>query len=63
MKCELCKTQTSEQPSEFNQLKINEDKTVFICQECIKKFGKWQQELFAKIYPTTMAKKWVKRKS
>ena len=61
MKCVLCKNNISEYTQEFNQLKLSESKAVDICHDCIQKFTKWQQELFAKIYPTTFAKKWVKK--
>jgi hypothetical protein len=62
MKCFLCEKNIDGYNQEFNQLTANDLKTVDVCQECIKKFVKWQQGLFAKLYPTTMAKKWVNKK-
>ena len=46
----------------FNQLKIDEFHSVAICSDCIDKFLKWQQTMFAVLFPTKSAKKWSIKK-
>lgn len=62
MKCFLCNKNIEGYNQEFNQFAVIDSKTVDICQSCITKFVKWQQGLFAKLYPTSMAKKWLSKK-
>lgn len=56
-KCALCGKDIQNYNISFNHLKIDETKSVDICQDCIDKFVKWQQGLFAKMFPTTAIKK------
>lgn len=57
MKCTICNEEIQKYNLDFNNLKIDEFKSVDICQDCIDKFVKWQQKLFVKIYPTSALKK------
>lgn len=61
MKCVLCEEEIKDYDPQFNLLKVGDDRSAAMCPECIKKFLKWQQELFVKLYPTTRAKKWIKK--
>ena len=57
MYCVICKHEIKHYSQEFNQLTINEQINVEICQDCIDKFIKWQQRKFAKLLPTKALKK------
>ena len=61
MKCVICNNTIEKYNQEFNQLKLDENKTVEICSDCIQKFTQWQQGIFAKIYPTTFIKRLTKK--
>ena len=62
MDCILCKKQIDNYNPKFNQLKIDESQSVDICLDCIDKFLKWQQTVFATLFPTKAAKKWASKK-
>ncbi len=62
MKCNLCKKDINNYNSEFNNLKIDENQTVDICQSCIDTFVRWQGAKYAKLFPTTMMKKQFEKK-
>ena len=55
--CPLCKKQIEKYNPNLNDLKIDENCTVTICQNCIDKFFKWQQGIYAKLFPTNYMKK------
>jgi len=57
MNCELCKKNILNYNADFNCLQLEENKSVNICSDCINKFLKWQQNIFAKLYPTKAIKK------
>ena len=61
MNCKLCKKSIENYNPEFNQLKIDGSHNVNICLDCINKFMKWQQETYAKLFPTKIAKKYLER--
>ena len=62
MDCALCKKPIDRYNAKLNQLKIDESNSVDICLDCIDKFLKWQQTIFATLFPTKAAKKWVSKK-
>ncbi|MFW9929040.1 MAG: hypothetical protein ACFFD1_06590 [Candidatus Thorarchaeota archaeon] len=57
MICSLCEKEILNYNIEFNHLKIDELHTFDICQECIDKIVKWQQKIFARLFPTSALKK------
>ena len=57
MNCTLCKKQIINYNSAFNHLKIDETHSVNICSDCIDKFDKWRQKIYAKLFPTKAVKK------
>jgi len=57
MNCTLCKKPIHDYHPEFNHLKIDESLDADICSECIDKFVKWQQRIYAKLFPTKAMKK------
>ena len=57
MNCTLCKKQIHNYHPALNHFKIDESTSADICLECIDKFLKWQQIVFAKLFPTKAAKK------
>ncbi len=57
MRCNLCDNSIKDYNSSFNQLQIDELHNVDICQECIDKFVKWQQNKYAQLFPTKTLKK------
>lgn len=57
MDCVICKNPIQNYNSELNHLKIDENQSADICQDCIDKFLKWQQGIFAKIFPTSAIKR------
>lgn len=57
MNCTLCNKPIQNYNQAFNHLKIDESHEADICQECIDKFGKWQQSIYARLFPTTAVKK------
>lgn len=62
MKCLLCDKPIEGYNAKFNQLKIDESHSVDVCLDCIDKFLKWQQSIFATLFPTKTAKKWASKK-
>jgi hypothetical protein len=57
MKCELCKKPIEKYNPTLNNLKIDENCNVDLCQDCIDKFMKWQQGIYARLFPTKTMKK------
>jgi len=60
MICAICKKQVVGYNPKFNQLEIGKF-TADICGSCIDAVVKLQQKNLATLFPTTQAKKWVKR--
>lgn len=57
MDCALCKKTIKKYQPKYNCLKIDESTSADICQDCVDKFLKWQQGVFADLFPTKAAKK------
>jgi len=57
MDCTLCRKPIKGYNPDFNHLKIDESNALEICPECMEKFIKWQQGIYAKLFPTKAAKK------
>lgn len=57
MKCALCRQEIAEYHSSVNRLPLQEGRSADLCEACIDLFLKWQQEKFAKLFPTSLAKK------
>jgi hypothetical protein len=62
MNCNLCKKPIDKYNSNFNHLEIDKSHSVDICSACIDKFGKWQQGIYARLFPTAAVKKRYGRK-
>jgi hypothetical protein len=61
MKCTLCDGSIETYDTEFSQLKIDEQRAVYICETCIDKFMKWQTRKTAVLFPTKALKKLYKK--
>ncbi|MEK6960380.1 MAG: hypothetical protein AABX47_04350 [Nanoarchaeota archaeon] len=59
MICALCKSTIEKYDPTLNHLVIDESCSADICQGCIDKFFKWQQGLYARLFPTKAMKKRV----
>jgi len=57
MKCTLCKSEILNYDPAINHLKIDENSSADICLECIDKLMKWQQGVYARLFPTNAVKK------
>jgi hypothetical protein len=57
MNCTLCDKPIIKYDPSFNHLKVDESHAAEICPECFDKIVKWQQEIFARLFPTSAAKK------
>jgi hypothetical protein len=57
MDCSLCKKPIQKYDVTLNHLIIDESNSADICQDCIDKFFKWQQGIFAQLFPTNALKK------
>jgi ribosome-binding protein aMBF1 (putative translation factor) len=57
MNCKLCEKEIKNYSSEFNQLKIDGDHKIEVCQDCVEKFQKWQQQIITQLFPTKAMKK------
>jgi hypothetical protein len=55
--CKLCEKEIKNYNPAFNHLVIDECHSVNICPDCITKIGKWQQGIYANLFPTKLAKK------
>lgn len=62
IKCTLCKKPIDNYNLAFNHLEIDEYHAVDICQVCVDKFVRWQQSIYAKLFPTTAMKKIFREK-
>ena len=57
MDCSLCRKPIKRYNPELNRLRIDDSLSVDICSECIDKFLRWQQCVFARLFPTKALKK------
>ena len=57
MNCMLCEKPIRNYDAAYNHLEIDETHAADICPECIDKFLKWQQSIFARFFPTSAVKK------
>lgn len=62
MKCVFCEKNIENYNEKFNRFVISKTKSVDLCLDCIHKLVKWQQEVFTKLFPTNIAKKWSGKK-
>ncbi len=57
MICSLCENEIKNYSKNFNQLYIDELHVFEICQECMDKINKWQQNKFSDLFPTNALKR------
>lgn len=57
IKCSLCEKNIDDYNPVFHHLTIDEERSVDICPECIKKFITWQSKKLAVLFPTKALKK------
>jgi hypothetical protein len=57
MRCQLCDLEIADYNHTLNEFKVDDAHSVFICQSCADKFMKWQQGIYARLFPTKTAKK------
>ncbi len=57
MECTLCGKPIHNYDAAYNHLKIDETHAADICPECIDRFIKWQQSIYARLFPTSAVKK------
>jgi hypothetical protein len=57
MKCTLCGKPITNDDPRLNHLQIDETHAADLCQKCVDKFMKWQQGIYAKLFPTNAVKK------
>jgi hypothetical protein len=63
MKCTLCKTDIGNYNPAFNHIDIDDSHGADICPECIRKIIKWQQNMYAKLFPTKTAKRIIDKRN
>ena len=63
MNCDLCLKEIENYSATLNQLKIDETRKVQICKDCVTKFVKWQQSIYATLFPTRQMKRYKKRET
>jgi hypothetical protein len=57
MNCSLCGKLIRNYDPVYNCLEIDEAHAADICPDCIEKFLKWQQGIYARLFPTSAMKK------
>ena len=57
MDCALCKKPIKDYHPEYNHMEIEGTSGADICSGCVERFGKWQQRMFASLFPTKAAKR------
>jgi len=57
MNCTLCGKPIRNYDAAYNHLEIDETHAADICPKCIDKFLKWQQSIYARLFPTSAVKK------
>jgi hypothetical protein len=56
MNCTLCERPIHNYEAAYNHLEIDETHAADICRDCIDKFLKWQQGIYARLFPTSAVK-------
>lgn len=59
MDCSLCHKPIKDYNPELNHLKMDDSNEADICPECCDKFMKWQRGIFARLFPTNAAKRYI----
>ena len=59
--CNLCGKQIEDYEILLNHLEIDESRGVDICKDCIDKFLKWQQGIYARLFPMSSMKRMLKK--
>lgn len=59
--CVLCKDEIDHFHPELNVLELSGHPPASICNDCIDQFLWWQQERFARLFPTTAARRFIKK--
>ena len=62
IKCTLCRRIIAGYDPAFNHFKIDAWHDADICLDCIDKFEKWRQDIYARLFPTGLMKKWRAKK-
>jgi len=62
MDCTLCGEPIANHSPEFHSLKLNDERTVEICDACARAFVAWQGEKLARLFPTRAMKSWQERR-
>jgi hypothetical protein len=62
MNCTLCGKPIRNYDAAYNHLEIDETHAADICRHCIDKFFKWQQGIYARLFPTSAVKNRFGRK-
>ncbi len=57
MDCALCEREIESYLPQFHHLKLNENRSVDICSDCITTFVAWQGKTLATLFPTSMMKR------
>ncbi|MBN1576217.1 MAG: hypothetical protein JW913_06695 [Chitinispirillaceae bacterium] len=63
IRCVLCEKVIDGYSREFNRLHIDETHSADICRGCLDKFVKWQQQTYAKLFPTAASKKFMEKRT
>ena len=58
VKCILCGEPIENHAPDIHTLKIDDRRTVDICDTCRQKFTQWQREKLAKLFPTRTTKRY-----
>ena len=62
MNCALCHEKIENYSAELHNLRLDAQRAVDICDECSRRFSKWQGDKLARLFPTRAMKK-LRRKS
>jgi hypothetical protein len=57
MDCGLCERPIKDYDRMLNHLDIDGTHSVEICRDCLDRILKWQQGVYARLFPTNAAKK------
>ncbi len=57
MNCVLCEKPIKDYSPVFNQLQIDERRSVDVCKDCTEKFLRWQGEKLAALFPSKTMKR------
>ncbi|NTV22804.1 MAG: hypothetical protein HGA85_00320 [Nanoarchaeota archaeon] len=57
MNCTLCGSPILDYDPEFNHLTLGGSHSADICPDCLDRIIKWQQKVYARLFPTNAAKR------